>query len=397
MSLLVNDQNWPVFANRIAAPSPPDEHNEAAIERLVDYISPWIVDVKNVRPQFKAINRVLMIDFETPQQKKYYDLAYERYLAEVARLQASDNPNSPFMILVEWLKFRQAAEFLRAPWLARQMYHAVQEGFAAGCATNFKATTAKVTLELNQKFKVPRKLISIVWGGDAIYAGTERAMTDEEMSGILTQYMAGEPVSKALLMKCKKQLQAMNAGLGSIPKEMDLGPQNFVKRQEEIDRFQRGEALYSLFNFKSGGVGLSLHHSDQMTKEKCRRKPNGYVVEEDIPNIPTRPRRAFIAPTYSAIELVQGLGRYPRIASLSDTLQTLVYYRGTIEGMVAAVTSQKLRCLSKVVRQRESWEDLILKNHKVSADIPSEDIIEDKDNELFNLDVGEGEEDEDNE
>jgi hypothetical protein len=103
-----------------------------------------------------------------------------------------------------------------------------------------------------------------------------------------------------------------------------------------------------------------LHHTDELTAIKARRQKNGYAVAEDIAKVPVRPRVNFVAPTYSAIELVQGLGRCPRLTSLSNTEQTLIFYRGTIEEDVARIVSQKLRCLSKVVRQREKWQDVVV-------------------------------------
>lgn len=396
--LTLNYQNWQNFACSVAKTCSPDEHNEAAIERLMEVIHPWVVDVKNVRPQFKTLNKILMIDFESPADREYYQKAFDRYMEDIAKIRASDMANSNFLELVAWLKFRQAAEFCRRRYLARQMYHAVQEGFAAGCACNFKATIAGVVLELHRVFKVSRDKISIVWGGDIMYSGSAKSaevMTDAQIQATMMDLLAGKEVKMSVLTKIKKQLQAQNQGLGEIPSYLRLGPQNFKDRQEEIDRYQRGDALYSLFNFKSGGVGLSLHHSDSLTKQKCRKKANGYAVEEDIALIPTRPRRSFIAPTYSAIELVQGLGRYPRIASLSDTEQTLVFYKGTIEQQVAAVVSTKLRCLSKVVRQRESWEDVILKQRGEASRniVPDEEKIDG--GELFNIDIDDNEEEDD--
>lgn len=399
--LTLNSQNWPIFSSRIASPSPPDDYNEAAIERLVDYIHPWIVDVKNIRPQFKTINKIQMIDFETPADREYYQKAFERYLLEINKIKSQGDEGNPFLILVEWLKFRQAAEYIRRRYLARKMYEAVQDGYAAGCACNFKATIAGIVVELHKTFKIPRANISLIWGGDSIYtAAPEDIYSDEEIQDILARVMRGEEIKVSILNKIKRQLQAQNAGLGEIPPGLDLGPQNFVKRQEEIDRFQSGKSLYSIFNFKSGGIGLSLHHSDALTEQKCRRKPNGYAYPEDIPNIPTRPRRSFLAPTYSAIELVQGLGRYPRIASLSDTIQTLVFYKGTIEAQVAAVTSNKLKCLSKVVRQKEDWSDLIMNKDKYKGEVTKEGAVIPRETEeidgeeLFNVDVDDTEEEE---
>ena len=399
MQLLINSENWKIFANRIASPSPPEDYNEAAIERLMDVIHLYCVDVKNIRPQFRALNKILMIDFESIGEREYYQQAFERYLESINKIKAAgdESVGSSFLILVEWLKFRQAAEFIRRKWIARNMYYAVQEGYAAGCACNFKATIAGIVLELHTKFKVKRSDISLIWGGDSIYTSApEDLYTDIEIQDILTSVTQGKEVKMSVLNNVKRQLQAQNAGLGDIPAGLDLGPQNFVRRQEEIDRYQKGDSLYGLYSFKSGGIGLSLHHSDQFTQQKCRKKPNGYSYIEDIPLIPTRPRRSFLAPTYSAIELVQGLGRFPRIFSLSDTMQTLVFYLGTIEQQVAFTVSRKLKCLSKVVRQKEDWQDLVVnsKIHDKNASvIPDEEVIDSTD-EMNNLQIDDDNEEE---
>lgn len=360
--------HWPIWSRFIAAPADPIEYNEAATERLMSAINDYIVDVKNVRPQFKAHNRVMMIDFDSPKDRQRYEQAYERYCQAVNKMEGH---TSSFAQLVEWLKFRQEAELIRAPFLAKQMHEQVEKyGMAAVCACNFKATIAKVASILYQDYNVPRSKISLIWGGSDIFSTkSEDKFTKEDIQGILTAALAGRQVDTTIMKKMKQQLLADIAGLGNLPSELELGPQDYEQRQIEIDKFQRGDSLYCLFNFKSGGVGLSLHHSDELTTIKCRRKPeSNYAYEEDIPAIPTRPRVTFLAPTYSAIELVQGLGRAPRLTSLSDTAQTIVFYKGTIEAAVAGAVSAKLRCLKKVVRQKESWEDVIIGGAKEKAD-----------------------------
>lgn len=360
--------HWPIWSRFIAAPADPIEYNEAATERLMSAINDYIVDVKNVRPQFKAHNRVMMIDFDSPKDRQRYEQAYERYCQAVNKMEGH---TSSFAQLVEWLKFRQEAELIRAPFLAKQMHEQVEKyGMAAVCACNFKATIAKVASILYQDYNVPRSKISLIWGGSDIFSTkSEDKFTKEDIQGILTAALAGRQVDTTIMKKMKQQLLADIAGLGNLPSELELGPQDYEQRQVEIDRFQRGDSLYCLFNFKSGGVGLSLHHSDELTTIKCRRKPeSNYAYEEDIPAIPTRPRVTFLAPTYSAIELVQGLGRAPRLTSLSDTAQIIVFYKGTIEAAVAGAVSAKLRCLTKVVRQKESWEDVIIGGAKEKAD-----------------------------
>lgn len=366
MSIRLDTHSWPTWAAQVASPADPTDYNEAAVERLMKEIMPYIVDVKNVRSQFKAINRIRMIDFETPEDRDYYNKAFERYLAECAKLR--DQKNSAFMQLVEWLKFRQAAELCRAPYIASQMYQAAQEGFAPVFAGNFKATIAKVVAVLNERYGVKRELISLIWGGDNIYNAQAKRYTTQEIHDILAAALRGDDLPKNIFRDIKKQLAADSAGLGELDSALQLGPQNFKQRQEEIDRFQSGKSIYCCFSFKSGGVGLSLHHSDEFTKQKVRRKKeSNYAVEEDIPLVPIRPRCTLLGPTYSAVELVQGLGRVPRITSLSDTVQILVFYRGTVEELVAATVSAKLKCLKKVVRQNESWEDCILHGYRQPA------------------------------
>lgn len=143
-----------------------------------------------------------------------------------------------------------------------------------------------------------------------------------------------------------------------------FGPQNRVARQEEIDRFQSGNSRVAMFTFKSGGVGLSLHHTDEWAK-----------VDKETGNkiVKSRQRRAFLAPTYSAIEIVQGLGRAHRLTSLTDTEQTILFYRGTIEEAVYAIVNLKMRCLRKVTQAKESWDSLITEAKKESDFISEED------------------------
>jgi hypothetical protein len=65
------------------------------------------------------------------------------------------------------------------------------------------------------------------------------------------------------------------------------------------------------------------------------------------------------------MELVQGLGRVPRLTSLSDTPQTIVFFADTIEEEVARKVEVKLRCLKEVVQQKEQWTDVLVKESVV--------------------------------
>jgi Type III restriction enzyme, res subunit len=376
----LNNENWSTYASSIAYPSGPDEFNEAAVERLIQSLDAHIVRVRGVRSQFDAINSIKMIDFETVEERTYYNKAWDRYLEEKAKLEKAGieskgaTGNSRFQLLVQFLKFRMAAEFCRRHHLAKAMYESFQDGNAAVCALNFKGTIIAVVKILNETYHIPRDQISLVWGGgqtamtakQKLKASVKAKAAQLELAGINSDDLLAEMDLDSVEDKVMEEL----------PDYLRLGTQTKEDRQSEIDRFQSGKSQFCLFTFRAGGVGLSLHHTDELTKEKVRRQKNGYAIVEDIGSIPVRPRVNFLAPTYSAIELVQGLGRCPRLTSLSNTKQTLLFYRGTIEEDVSRVVSQKLRCLSKVVRQRETWADVVIGGVKAEKHIDNNVVEE---------------------
>ena len=101
-------------------------------------------------------------------------------------------------------------------------------------------------------------------------------------------------------------------------------------------------------------------HSCLVRLLKCRRKESGFVVEEDVPFNPILQRETIGTLSYNAIELVQGVGRVPRLTSQSNTTQTIYVFAGTYETQMGAVVSQKLRCLTSVVKAHEDWQDIIM-------------------------------------
>jgi len=338
---VMNLQTWPTYANGISN-GDPIAYNEAAVDRLVKDMESYIVRVKGVRPQFDAINTVQMISFRNPDERKKYESAYERFLKRKAKLEADaaldGGKPTGMAILVELLMFRMAAESIRAEHLADAMYESVQKGQAAVCALNFKGTIIQIVKFLNEKYGVPRDQISLVWGGG------QTALNKKQKAKLAIKQKAEQ--LKDLGMEVDELLEDLDLDdieereLQNLPEHLRLGTQSKDERQREIDRFQSGRSLYCLYTFRAGGVGLSLHHTDELTKYKVRKQKNGYAVVEDIPNVPVRQRVNFVAPTYSAIELVQGLGRTPRLTSLSDSPQTMIFYRNTIEDSVATIVVQ---------------------------------------------------------
>ena len=108
------------------------------------------------------------------------------------------------------------------------------------------------------------------------------------------------------------------------------GGQTAEQRQRHVDEFQAGKRDVMLLTMQAGGVGISLHH------------------EQDE----ARPRHIILPPTWSAIDLIQCLGRSHRITSRSNTLQEVLWYRDTIEERVAAVVENKVKCINKAVRSQ---------------------------------------------
>ena len=359
--------HWRDFAENIASDYGksdiiPEQHSPAAIERLMNYMEKYIVRVKGIRWQFKGINRTEMIQFETEAGRKEYDNALETFMQEKAEIEASDmsTGQATINILAQFTIFLKAAESNtdRVNIITRRMHYNVQEGFAAVCAVRNKITICKCVKILIERYGVKRNQISLIWGGAPIATKKQKVKASMLKNKELMTILAAQGITmEDLDMDDIESSDEMEL----YPKEWRLGPQNAKQRQEEIDRFQKGISLYCFYTFRAGGVGLSLHHTDEWTKEKVRHKESGYAVEEDIPSIPTRPRRNIVSPTWSAIELVQGVGRCPRRTSLSNTEQVMLFFVGTLEERQARVVSMKLHCLTKVVRNPgESWEDLIL-------------------------------------
>ena len=381
----LTNNTWLPWARAIAAPADITEYDPPAMQRFMSVMNEFIVDVKNVRPKFPARNRVEKISFANAEQRKQYQLAWERYEREMILLRGEMKELGTFQQLVAMMKFNQAAELIRHEEFSKRIVRINGEGKAAVLAVKFKETIAATVKDLIKNYGYKRSDISIIWGGmggtftadgkvklrekripertfkmlepsdlDMLKSLNVRLLVIDENEKVLQEIELSQELDE------RKKLN--EAGLKSVDAAdlsvMKLGTQSVKSRQQEIDAFQSGKTKVCVFTFKAGGVGLSLHHHDDTCKQ----------------------RESVIAPCYSAIELVQGLGRAPRLTSLSETVQTMLYYKGTIEEHVADKVSQKLRCLKEVVRQRESWEDVICeaaeKQMSEFTSAGSDDVVE---------------------
>jgi len=376
----ISNLNWPTYAACIAgSASNPEEYNEAAVERLTKDLESYIIRVRGVRPQFKAINSIKMIDFADAEEKKYYDETEERYIKEKAKLEQNIEAGlvegGGIHHLVLLTKRAIAAEYCRRKHFVRFMVDSVKNGYAAACAVKYKTTLIPMVKIMVEEYGIPRDQIALVWGGGQTQLTKKQKQKAEinEKADLLIK--AGMDKDQVFTMLGLEDVE--DRVLEELPEELRLGSQSLEERQREIDRFQSGRALYCIYTFKAGGVGLSLHHTDEQTKEKVRRQKSGYAVIEDIPKIPTRQRRTALSVAYSGIDMVQSIGRVPRLTSLSDTEQFCFLYNQTVEVDIAHVYSSKLRCLNKVVRNNESWMDIIMGSNR--AQLVQEHIKNDKD------------------
>jgi hypothetical protein len=138
-----------------------------------------------------------------------------------------------------------------------------------------------------------------------------------------------------------------------------LGGQDMEERQAMIDDFQRGKRDILLFTIRSGGVGISLHHDRESTK----------------------PRHIILPPTWSAIDLSQALGRAHRITTISETVQEVLWYGGTIEDVVKVKVELKMKCLREAIIAKEQFTDVFaaqLVNVQIDQDRLAEIVEEDK-------------------
>lgn len=370
----LTNSNFSIFAEMVAAPARPIEYCPAAMERLMVYLSPYVECVKGVRFKYHARNKIELINFQTREEQEAYQNAWEDYLKACALIEEREGEGGggKFMILVQFLKFRQAAELIRAPYLARRLYDiAYKKQRNALCGLGFKETIAKITSHLVTDYHVPREDISLIWGG--ITSKKKKKTLDKEQMDRMKELFSLEDLSmlKELGIESdddditkRAEQSELEQGLKDRNRLLNLGAQSKKDRQINIDRFQQDKSKFCLFTFKSGGVGLSLH--------------------QETPT--NRVRESLFSPTYSAIEMVQGLGRAARLTSCSDTEQTIVFYANTIEVRVSVTCSQKLKCLSKAVQKRESWESVIFGVTKDGLDSAQDnDVMDDGEEESDGL------------
>ena len=296
-------KEWPSFINEIAGNTNPTDYNKAACGRLMEYMDGYHGHTKyqDVQKSFGLLGRKL-------------------YHAENSTLLIG------FRSVAQKLHYDNAwARYLEE--LAK-----IDKDAPGGLAQVFVAI---LKFRMAAEECKAEDIAEAMW--DSVQQGKSAigAFNFKKGIGMAVKYLVDK---KGV---AREDISIIWGGIQDLEDEseyLELGPQSKKARQREIDRFQKDKSHYCFYTFKSGGVGLSLHqHEPEM-----------------------RQRNVFITPTYSAIELVQGLGRAPRITSWSNTPQVMIFYKDTIEEQVAAKVEQKMTCLREVVNAKESWSDVMI-------------------------------------
>jgi len=208
----------------------------------------------------------------------------------------------------------------------REIYEAAYEEYLEECRKNNKKTPEGVRA---------------IWVAMIKFRKTAENLRSGQLTKVAIEVCTGQDKQVIIASNFTSTLEIVENMLVEVH---GINPRRIAKIigglncQEDIDAFQEGDKDYCLLSLKSGGAGLSLHH--------------------DRKNGKARPRYCILPPTWSAIELVQVLGRAHRITSISATYQDVIWYEGTIEEKVSARVARKMKSLKKAVTKKEVWTDL---------------------------------------
>lgn len=349
MDMHVTEENFTQFARIID--KEPHRNNREGVKRLRNVLSSHIFSLPYVKPKYKAVNLVWLVDFLNENHRQIYDSAHQRYI-EVCEKSGKNTTWGKFEAFIELNNYRKTVEPLRAGHLAKRAAENFKSGklaTAIGCA--FKETVAETVFQLVDKYGIARSNISLIWGGKRQYR-TEDLLTREEIDNILRGGGLQSLISdRALLKRVRLTLRYLQdqheheespetqAYRHERLRQLGLlGKQSDSKRQTEIDNFQDGTTKICIFTLASGGVGLSFDRD----KESLL------------------PREGLFTPVYNGKEFQQVLGRLVRRASIADANQYITMMRNTVEEFhVAPILDAKLKCIAEITNRSFDIIDLL--------------------------------------
>lgn len=278
----------------IASPKSPEVYSPSAVQRLREAIEDYIVELKNVRFKFQTKTTVESISFKNSAEQQAYQKAYDDYIREMWEVRhVRKEHRGVIKLWVAMQKFQQKAEFIRCGEVVERAIQRVKEGKQVIIGSNYVET-------LRQCWRIYRQL----------------GMDESRLAFI-------------------------------------VGKQTETERQEQLDKYQAGDADILLGTVRTAGCGISCHH-DRVT---------------------SRPRHIILPFCWSAIDLAQFLGRGHRLTSLSPTTQEILAYKGTVEDRVGEVLKVKVKCISKSVAAKEQFMTLFEKSAEEDIDLEESDAI----------------------
>ena len=123
----------------------------------------------------------------------------------------------------------------------------------------------------------------------------------------MTEDLVNEQKSVVIFVNFVQTIDALIEHL-SMPSVTVQGNQTETERSEGIKAFQENETHVIIVQTSAGGVGLSLH------------------------DLNSRQRVSLICPTWSAVDLIQCLGRINRSGALSPAIQKIIFAAGSMGG-----------------------------------------------------------------
>lgn len=122
-----------------------------------------------------------------------------------------------------------------------------------------------------------------------------------------------EGISPVIFVNYTETVEAIKKKLEQKNKFKDqiafiVGGQSNTNREHDIEMFQNNTKRIMIANLSAGNAGISLH---------------------DL--VGNNPRHSIISPSFSAIQLIQALGRIHRAEGKSPCIQKVVFAAGTIE------------------------------------------------------------------
>jgi hypothetical protein len=301
----------------------------------------------------RAYNKVLLVDFASDEDRRFYLDAEARWLE--AKERAGERPSERGAEMAQFTVMHQAGEACCVPIWGELIYKAWMEGKAPVCGVKFQETLRDICIYLVVKKGVPREKIALIWGGAQIIKDDDRLNEDQIADLMIKRHEQGVDSltrrEKALLKKnmaaLKGQLRRNISADEAVKRDhwlktLGLNKQTINERWMDNQAFQKGTKEICLFTASAGGIGIDLDHQ--------------YVT--------ARPRVLFSTITYYGEEMLQIFGRCLRIATLTDVHQYMVFLKGTLAAMhIAPKLDKKLASINRYATGREDYVSVLSKTH----------------------------------